>query len=262
MIEILIAFLIEVVCTVGIIAAGGLLISLCNKAFYANVGSSARAVCYVTGVIGTPVHELSHALFCVLFGHKIEEIKLFQINSEDGTLGYVRHSYNPKNVYHRIGNFFIGIGPILVISGLLYLGAFLLIPSTVDAVTTGIRAINGQSGISGAVGVLLSTFKAFFGAAVTLRWWIFIVVGSFFALHMNLSVPDIKGALSGLVFLLLAFLVLDVVLRLIGTSLLYGAIRIAFSCGVFLSLFLSMALIINLILLGLSFLLRFSKKKR
>ena len=262
MIEILIAFLIEVVCTVGVIAAGGLLIALCNRAFYSNVGSGARAVCYVTGVIGTPVHELSHALFCVIFGHKIEEIKLFQINSEDGTLGYVRHSYNPKNVYQKIGNFFIGIGPILVISGLLYLGAYLLIPSTVEAVSTGIHAINGQGGISGAFGVLVDTFKAFFGAAVTLRWWIFVVVGAFFALHMNLSVPDIKGALSGLVFLLLVLLVLNVVLRLIGKSLIYGAIRVAISCGIYLTLFLSIALIINLILLGLSFLLRFSKKRR
>lgn len=262
MVEILIAFIIEVVCTVGVIAAGGLLISLCNKTFYKNVGTGARTICYVTGAIGTPVHELSHALFCVIFGHKIEEIKLFQLNSEDGTLGYVQHSYNPKNVYQKMGNFFIGIGPILVISGLLYLGACLLIPSTVGAVTTGIRSINAQGGISGALGVLLETFKAFFGAAVTLRWWIFVVLGAFFALHMNLSVPDVKGALSGLVFLLLALLVLDVVLRLIGIGMIYGAIRVAVSCGVFLSLFLSMALLINLILLGASFVFRLVKKKK
>jgi hypothetical protein len=41
------------------------------------------------GWIGTPVHELGHALFCVLFGHTIQDMKLFKPDKADGTLGYI-----------------------------------------------------------------------------------------------------------------------------------------------------------------------------
>ena len=59
---------------------------------------------------GVAVHELGHALFCIIFRHKIEDMKLFS-PEEDGTLGYVSHTYNTKSIYQRIGNFFIGTGP-------------------------------------------------------------------------------------------------------------------------------------------------------
>jgi hypothetical protein len=81
---------------------------------------------YIFGWLGTSVHELGHALFAVIFGHKIKEIKLFKPDAKSGTLGYVNHTYNPKNLYHLIGNFFIGIGPLLICTLLLYLLSFLL----------------------------------------------------------------------------------------------------------------------------------------
>jgi len=82
-----------------------------------------RAEVFITAWIGTPVHELGHAFFCLIFGHKITKIKLFTPNSGDGSLGTVEHSYNKKNIYQQMGSFFIGSGPIifgsLVILGLL-----------------------------------------------------------------------------------------------------------------------------------------------
>ena len=92
--DILLGFLLQILFTIGLIVLVGFLIALCNKKFYSNLGGLGMTACYVTGCIGTPIHELSHALFCLIFGHKITEIKLFQINSDDGTLGYVKHSYN------------------------------------------------------------------------------------------------------------------------------------------------------------------------
>ena len=108
--DIFIAFLLQIAFTIGVIFLLGWLIALCNKVFYSNFGRFGNIVCYVTGFVGAPIHELSHALFCLIFFHRIREIKLFQI-SDDGTMGYVIHSYNRRNMYQRIGNFFIGVAP-------------------------------------------------------------------------------------------------------------------------------------------------------
>ena len=121
------AFLMQLIFTVGIIVLFGLIVAMLNKMFYRNLASFGMAPCYITGFIGTPIHELSHALFCLIFGHKIHEIKLFQIGG-DGTLGYVNHSYNPKNIYHKIGNFFIGVAPIIGVSLAFYLLNLWLVP--------------------------------------------------------------------------------------------------------------------------------------
>ena len=85
---------------VGIVYLVGFIISILNRAFYSLVGNT-RATVYATGFIGTPIHEISHALMCILFGHRIVEMKLFQIDSDDGTLGYVKHTSNPRNIYQQ-----------------------------------------------------------------------------------------------------------------------------------------------------------------
>ena len=69
-----------------------------------------RGYIYLTAP-GVAVHELSHAFFCIVFRHKITKLVLFS-PEEDGTLGYVNHTYNSRSYYQRIGNFFIGTGPI------------------------------------------------------------------------------------------------------------------------------------------------------
>ena len=259
--NILLSYITQVVSTVGAIFLFGFLIALCNRRFYSNFGDKSRIVCYITGFIGTPVHELSHALFCLIFGHKIVKIKLFQINAEDGTLGYVQHTYNPKNIYHKIGNFFIGVAPIIVISALLYLFAYLIMPATLSDITMLAGSISFANGATDFFYTIYQVLYAFFTAATTWQWWVFVIVGMFFALHMTLSGADIKGALSGLLFVLSCLLIIDVILGLIGESALASFDDVMFRIGAVLDIFLLLALIISIMAYIMSFIYRIAFRK-
>ncbi|MHC4779857.1 MAG: hypothetical protein ACYTFG_14880, partial [Planctomycetota bacterium] len=82
-----------------------------------------------TGWLGTPIHELSHAALCLLFGHRIEEMALFKPDKETGRMGYVNHSWNPGNPYAVAGNFFIGIAPLAGGAVVLFFFLWLFFPA-------------------------------------------------------------------------------------------------------------------------------------
>lgn len=87
---------------------------------------------FYLGAIGIAIHEFSHALFALLFGHKIVSIKLLVFpwsKNKNDALGYVNHSWNKKSLYQNFGNLFIGIAPILGCSLALILLAYFLEPS-------------------------------------------------------------------------------------------------------------------------------------
>ena len=256
--DIIVAYLLQVGFTLGVIFVFGWLISVCNKIFYSNFGMYGTAICYVTGAIGTPVHELSHALFCLIFGHKIDEIQLFQI-SGDGTLGYVNHSYNKKNIYHRIGNFFIGIAPIIVISTILYLLSLVLLPSYVESIEKLSYAVLSFDGHN----ILVSVKKivgSFFGAIGSWQWWDFMVVRILLALHSTLSGADIKGMFNGLWFLLFALLIVDVVLRIVSKEYFTAFTQYIISFGTTEVAILSILLSISVVALVISFIFKYGKK--
>lgn len=50
----------------------------------------------LTAWIGVPIHELGHAIMCVLFRHKIVATQFFPTDTSQGALGYVQHQYNTK----------------------------------------------------------------------------------------------------------------------------------------------------------------------
>lgn len=214
------AFLTQMLFTVGAILIFGFIVSLLNRIFYSNVGVLGRPITYLTGFIGTPIHECSHALFCLIFGHTINEIQLFQIGDEDGTLGYVSHSYNPRNFYHRIGNFFIGVAPIVVISFLLYLISTWLLPDLMPQIHAHTSTITVNDGLGDIIAKLFDGVKVFFSYIGESNWWWFMLIGLFLTLHMTLSPADIKGSFSGIVFVLLLFFIIDSILFVLGGQLL------------------------------------------
>ncbi|WP_432780616.1 hypothetical protein QZH44_30395 (plasmid) [Pseudomonas corrugata] len=66
-----------------------------------------------TGIIGGPVHEMSHATACLLFGLRIRKIALYAPDAITGQLGYVEFSYSPFSLRNSIGLLVQGIAPLL-----------------------------------------------------------------------------------------------------------------------------------------------------
>lgn len=248
--NVFIFYLLHVALTAGLFCLFGVVIAACNKLFYASLGGKSQIVCYATGFIGTPIHELSHALMCLVFGHKITEIKLFQINSADGVLGYVNHSYNPRNIYQRMGNFFIGIAPVLVgfliLTGLFYL----LLPDVFAACVDGVASVNWSGGIGGFFDVLKDLFGLLFGCFGMWQWWVFVVIGSFIALHMTLSRADWKGATTGIVFFLVIFAVIDIIVAVVSMDAMNAMTAGILSFSVFV-LYFGVIFIVLILLLAL-----------
>ena len=167
-----------------------------NKALAESVGG--KAGLFLTGWIGIPVHEVGHAVFCLIFRHKITEIKFFS-PQEDGTMGYVKHEYNTKNFYQRIGNFFIGIAPILFGVAVIYALLWIFLPECVP------QELGEGIGITG-LEILKNIFNSDnFG---NWRFWVFLYLSLCIASHATLSTQDFKGAVpSFLILLCLIFLI-------------------------------------------------------
>lgn len=243
--DIFLDFLLQLLFTVGVVALFGFFIALCRRALYRCVGAPAYKALLVTGVIGTPIHELSHALMCLIFGHRITEIKLYQLNSKDGTLGYVNHTYNPRNLYCQIGNFFIGIAPILGGSGVLLLLMFLLTPDMFASVAETFRAAtaftSGAPDFGGYFALFGSVVRDIF-AVENLKnalWWVFIVLAVMISSHMELSAADIRSSVVGLILFVVLLLAADFALGIFMPSALAamtaGMLSFSAALGVFLA---------------------------
>lgn len=226
-------FFLQLFYFVLLIGVVGYAISLLNRVFYKLIGDS-RTACYATGFLGTPIHELSHAAMCLLFFHRIEEIRLFRIG-DDGVLGYVNHSYNSRNVYQRIGNYFIGVAPILCGGAVLFLVMPYLAPSLYllfDGYVEDFAYLQLQGfGLAEFFAYAFVVMRGMLAALFTFRadgigLWIFYILALCIALHMNLSGADIKGALPALVPLVPALLIVNLALGILvpATYDVFGAL--------------------------------------
>ncbi|MGF1715952.1 hypothetical protein L4D08_13810 [Photobacterium chitinilyticum] len=163
---------------------------------------------YLTAFIGTPVHEISHALLCVLARHKIHEIKLLQLNG-NSQLGYVHHSYNPKSLYQQCGRFFIGSAPIF--GGLLTMA---IVSKIVyphydfdHLVGSNQNQLLAISNISDYLVIFMQNIRHSFGLYVelfdqgSLKFIVWFFAMASIVCHISPSAADMKGAASGALFL-------------------------------------------------------------
>lgn len=88
-----------------------------------------KSIVYIGG-LGVIVHELSHLIVALLFGHHINGFRLLITDVPDsgGALGYVNHSWNKKNYYQFLGNVLIGTAPVFGCTIVLILLTRFLVP--------------------------------------------------------------------------------------------------------------------------------------
>ncbi len=176
----------------------------------------------VTGWLGTPVHELSHAAACLLFRHRIDEIQLFDPDVKEGRLGYVRHSWRKGNWFEETGNVFIGTAPLvggaIVLTGLL----LLFYPALVSGVFQSVRTLSGSG-----VDLLRELPKLVFQTLAELcqpenlvrpRFWLFAWLATCVGSHMAPSRSDYAGAGRGASLVGLAIL--------IASAIAFGVLRL------------------------------------
>jgi len=219
-----------------------------------------RGVLFVAW-LGTPIHELGHALFCIIFLHRIERIEFFEPDPVAGTLGYVTHSWNRHNPWQVLGNFFIGVGPVLLGCGVLFAVFYILIPGSSqvwDAIQAEVNEIGNEFSFSnyfialGGSSLVMSKKLFTLTNITTWQFWVFIYLSICITSNIRLSLSDIKGAFSGFGCVVLPFLLFNVIGLLAG----YGNDKllhfIASSMGVVYSLF-----ILALIMVGIGFILAY-----
>lgn len=213
--------------TLGAVVICGLAVSLCRKLFISMMGGGfGRGVVMVTSIVGTPVHELGHALMCLLFGHRITAMSLWQPFSDDGNLGYVTHAYRRKNPYHVLGNLFIGVGPIFSGLAVLTLALLLGFPAAFSDYTATAAAMAGQG--EGGLPLFLEGLKMLpriwdeltdTGRAVPL-WGQIAALAVILSVsqHISLSPADIKGSATALPLYGILLLLLTLICGLIGQT--------------------------------------------
>ena len=202
-----------------------LLSSMTRRIFAKTLG--AKTELYITGWIGTPIHELSHALFCIIFNHKISDIKLFTTKSD--TIGYVLHSYDSRSWYQQIGNFFIGVGPIIMGTLIVYFLFLLLAPELKENIFSVKIDYDKSAGIlnmiySGISNIFISILNIFSNIIKNIMvsqsyknigFWIFIYLSISIASHMELSPADISHAWKGMLVIFAVSLIFNTLLFII-----------------------------------------------
>lgn len=211
------------------------LAGIVEKSSYSLMGR--KAYLGLFGWLGTIIHELGHAFFCIVFRHKIKKIRLFNYDPKSGSLGYINHSYNPNSTYQRIGNFFIGIGPILFASIVIYSLSRYLLGSDIFQ---SIESLKIQPTKVGIWAFCLSTLTTIWEGVKILcvslftvenltnwRFYFFLYIVFCIGSSMKLSRRDIEGARSGFGSLIVIFFLANLVTHwIIGNDLtkLFGSL--------------------------------------
>lgn len=213
----------------GFLIIQGLIIGYLEKISMKNIYSSVGYTGILVTALGVCLHETSHLLMAKLFGFKIKAVKLFRPiqGAKDGVLGYVSYSYNQKNIFHKIGLFFVGFAPILGgIFGLL-LCIIIFLPNVFNNISSQIDIILAYNNIfslnffQNQIALSFSLFKNLFtlGNFKSITFWIFLLLAISISSHTALSMEDLKGSIKGIKSIVICLFILNVIFYILDINI-------------------------------------------
>jgi hypothetical protein len=142
----------------------------------------------------------------------------------------VNHSYNPKSLYQSVGNFFIGIGPIILGATLIFIATKLLLPVSGSVAATPL-GVDGSS-----LRQAWSVFVNIFRLSNLSEWtfYLFLYVTLSVGASINLSGADLKGAAKGFVAIVLLLFIVNLTTLWLGGNMFES---IQSFCGTFMVTF-------------------------
>ncbi|MFA9378516.1 MAG: hypothetical protein ACERKZ_17480 [Lachnotalea sp.] len=215
-------FLINILLLLPIITFGFLFAIMkkkCNRNIRKSVGYFGTLI---FGVIGVPIHEMSHFIMCILFRHTVTEVSLFRPGKGryDNVLGYVKHKYNKNSIYQTAGCFFIGIAPMIIGSSIIVFIIRLIFPSLIN----NLKSFDGFDTLK--VNILTTTIfyntKLIISTLFQLSnltnifFWVSVYIIVSIALHMTISKADFDNALSGFALLEIILFIFTLGLNVFG----------------------------------------------
>ncbi|MBS0956815.1 hypothetical protein [Lactiplantibacillus plantarum] len=206
------------------------------------------------GCIGIIIHELSHLIMAIVFGHRVQSVRLLKmpnpnpINGKDSdlSLGYVNHIWNQNSRYQVIGNLFIGVAPVFGCTGILLGLMNVLAPNSYDAFLRLAETPNKATILSSVNSLLMP-----------IGWWqpllllvitINIVIGGF-----DLSSADYRNSSMGLYTAIILIVIIASLLTIAGFTGWLTTLLLWFgTLSVILSYSLVLSIIIMLVVLALN----------
>ena len=163
--------------------------------------------------LGTPVHEFSHIIGCIIGRNEIEEFALFKWDKRSYSLGYVKHSHRTDSFYQRVvGNTVIALAPFFGGALVIYLMTMAFFPGILsiqlgapDFQWSDFTSIDG---ILGTFSIWAYQMEAFFSLlfskANLTRWefWIYLFAMISLATQLSPSPSDFDGFWGPAVLLL------------------------------------------------------------
>lgn len=212
-----------------------------------------------TGLVGTIVHEFSHILFCLIFRHQITDFSLIRPfkSRYDGVMGYVNHKCDTNSKYQMIGNFFIGIAPVIIGISALIIFMSVLLPDKYDNI---LKVFNQNMEYMSYINRLGDTVNIYISIVLSILvnlnpfsqnnyvlYTMYIYIMYSITTHMDLSKEDLINSKAGLLSFFILIYIVNFIFLILGIKYQVILFRVLISLIAFLTVGLLFSIITLLI---------------